>query len=103
MIKEDNYYQPFIYAGDRKFNEGDTEEAIEYYDHALNIKPLSSVYLKKSIVYKYAFDFDASIESYIIYMKNARMSPENASNRGSSRKSKIHKRKGGIHKTQRAT
>ena len=42
----DNYYQPFIYAGDRKFNEGDTEEAIEYYDHALNIKPLSSVYLK---------------------------------------------------------
>ena len=72
----DNYYQPFIYAGDRKFNEGDTEEAIKYYDHALNIKPLSSVYLKKSIVYKYAFDFDASIESYIIYMKNARMSPE---------------------------
>ena len=71
-----DYYQPFIYAGDRKFSEGAVDEAIKYYDEALNIKPLSSVYLKKSIVYKYAFDFDSSIESYIIYMKNARMSQE---------------------------
>jgi outer membrane protein OmpA-like peptidoglycan-associated protein len=70
------YYQPLIFAGDRRFKEGDILQSIEYYDRALQIQELSSVHLKKSIVYKYAGEFDLAIDSYQLYMKNARMSKE---------------------------
>lgn len=70
------YYQPLIFAGDRRFKEGDIFQAIEYYDKALQIQELSSIHLKKSIVYKYAGEFDLAIDSYQLYMKNARMSKE---------------------------
>ena len=70
------YYQPLIFAGDRRFKEGDILQAIEYYDRALQIQELSSIHLKKSIVYKYAGEFDLAIDSYQLYMKNARMSKE---------------------------
>lgn len=70
------YYQPLIFAGDRRFKEGDIFQAIEYYDKALQIQELSSIHLKKSIVYKYACEFDLAIDSYQLYMKNARMSKE---------------------------
>lgn len=70
------YYQPLIFAGDRRFKEGDILQAIEYYDKALQIQQLSSIHLKKSIVYKYAGEFDLAIDSYQLYMKNARMSKE---------------------------
>ena len=70
------YYQPLIFAGDRRFKEGDIFQAIEYYDKALQIQQLSSIHLKKSIVYKYAGEFDLAIDSYQLYMKNARMSKE---------------------------
>ena len=65
-----------IFAGDRRFKEGDIFQAIEYYDKALQIQELSSIHLKKSIVYKYAGEFDLAIDSYQLYMKNARMSKE---------------------------
>jgi outer membrane protein OmpA-like peptidoglycan-associated protein len=70
------YYQPLIFAGDRRFKEGDVLQAIEYYDRALQIQELSSIHLKKSIVYKYAAEFDLAIESYKLFMQNARMSKE---------------------------
>ena len=70
------YYQPLIFAGDRRFKEGDVIQSIAYYDRALQIQELSSIHLKKSIVYKYAGDFDLAIDSYQLYMKNARMSKE---------------------------
>ena len=72
----DTYYQPLIFAGDRKFKEGNGLQAIEYYNRALQIQELSSIHLKKSIVYKYVGEFDRAIESYQLYMKNARMSKE---------------------------
>lgn len=72
----DSYYQPLIFAGDRKFKEGDALQAIEYYDRALQIQELSSIHLKKSIVYKYSKEFDSAIESYELFMRNARMSKE---------------------------
>jgi outer membrane protein OmpA-like peptidoglycan-associated protein len=70
------YYQPLIFAGDRRFKEGDILQSIAYYDRALQIQELSSIHLKKSIVYKYAGEFDLAIDSYQLYMKNARMSKE---------------------------
>ena len=70
------YYQPLIFAGDRKFKDGDILQSIEYYDRALQIQELSSIHLKKSIVYKYAGEFELAIDSYQLYMKNARMSKE---------------------------
>ena len=70
------YYQPLIFAGDRKFKEGDVLQSIEYYDRALQIQELSSIHLKKSIVYKYSGEFDSAIESYELFMQNARMSKE---------------------------
>ena len=70
------YYQPLIFAGDRKFKEGDVLQAIDYYDRALQIQELSSIYLKKSIVYKYSGEFDLAIASYELFMRNARMSKE---------------------------
>ena len=72
----DTYYQPLIFAGDRLFKEGDILQSIAYYDRALQIQELSSIHLKKSIVYKYAGEFDLAIDSYQLYMKNARMSKE---------------------------
>lgn len=72
----DTYYQPLIFAGDLKFKEGDVLQAIEYYDSALHIQELSSIHLKKSIVYKYSLEFDSAIESYELFMQNARMSKE---------------------------
>ena len=72
----DTYYQPLIFAGDRRFKEGDILESIEYYDRALQIQELSSIHLKKSIVYKYSGEFDLAIASYELFMRTARMSKE---------------------------
>ena len=55
-----------VTAGLRK----DVLQSIAYYDRALQIQELSSIHLKKSIVYKYAGEFDLAIDSYQLYMKN---------------------------------
>ncbi|HCP41617.1 MAG TPA: hypothetical protein DIT65_07470 [Cryomorphaceae bacterium] len=72
----DTYYQPLIFAGDRKFKEGEVLKAIGFYDKALQIQELSSIHLKKSIVYKYAAEFELAIESYQLYIENSRMSKD---------------------------
>ena len=72
----DVYYQPYIYAGDQKFRNGKYSEAIAYYDEALDIKELSSIYLKKSIANKYLFQWEESIAHWDIYLSIARLSKE---------------------------
>ena len=72
----DVYYQPYIYAGDQKFRNGKYSEAIAYYDEALDIKELSSIYLKKSIANKYLFQWEESITQWDIYLSMARLSKE---------------------------
>jgi outer membrane protein OmpA-like peptidoglycan-associated protein/tetratricopeptide (TPR) repeat protein len=72
----DVYYQPYIYAGDQKFRNGKYSEAIAYYDEALDIKELSSIYLKKSIANKYLFQWEESIAQWDIYLSIARLSKE---------------------------
>jgi len=72
----DVYYQPYIYAGDQKFRNGKYSEAIAYYDEALDIKELSSIYLKKSIANKYLFQWEESIAQWEIYLSIARLSKE---------------------------
>ncbi|MDB0057778.1 OmpA family protein [Schleiferiaceae bacterium] len=72
----DVYYQPYIYAGDQKFRNGKYSEAIAYYDEALDIKELSSIYLKKSIVNKYLFQWEESIAQWENYLSVARLSKE---------------------------
>lgn len=72
----DVYYQPYIYAGDQKFRNGKYSEAIAYYDEALDIKELSSIYLKKSIANKYLFQWEESIAQWDIYLSIARLSNE---------------------------
>ena len=70
------YYQPFVYAGDYMFRLGQYPEALTYYNEALSIQQLSSVYLKKSIVYKYQFEWEASIANMEQYLNRARLSKE---------------------------
>jgi len=70
------YYQPFVYAGDYMFRQGSYAEALSYYNEALSIQPLSSVFLKKSIVYKYQFQWEESIASLEQYLNRARLSKE---------------------------
>ena len=72
----DVYYQPYIYAGDQKFRNGKYSEAIAYYDEALDIKELSSIYLKKSIANKYLFQWEESIAQWENYLSVARLSKE---------------------------
>ena len=72
----DVYYQPYIYAGDQKFRNGKYSEAIAYYDEALDIKELSSIYLKKSIANKYLFQWEESIAQWENYLSVARVSKE---------------------------
>ena len=73
---KDVYYQPYIYAGDQKFRNGKYSEAIAYYDEALDIKELSSIYLKKSIANKYLFQWEESIAQWENYLSVARLSKE---------------------------
>ncbi|MDB0012833.1 OmpA family protein [Schleiferiaceae bacterium] len=72
----DVYYHPYIYAGDQKFRNGKYSEAIAYYDEALDIKELSSIYLKKSIANKYLFQWEESIAQWENYLSAARLSKE---------------------------
>ena len=68
------YYQPYIYAGDQSFRNGAYNTALEYYDEALAIQELSSIHLKMSIVYKYLFQWEESIQAMELYISKARLS-----------------------------
>ncbi len=70
------YYQPFIYAGDYMFRSGEYDLALNYYNDALDIQELSSVFLKKSIVHKYQFDWEESIANMEEYLARAKLSRE---------------------------
>ena len=70
------YYQPYIYAGDLSFQNGQYAQSIHYYDQAISITPLSTIYLKKSIAYKYSNQWDLAINALQLYLKNARFSKQ---------------------------
>jgi outer membrane protein OmpA-like peptidoglycan-associated protein len=70
------YYQPYIYAGDLSFQNGQYAQSIHYYDQAISITPLSTIYLKKSIAYKYTNQWDLAINALQLYLKNARFSQQ---------------------------
>ncbi|MDC1022296.1 OmpA family protein [Schleiferiaceae bacterium] len=69
---EGAYYQPFIYAGDLSFQKGQYVQSINYYDQAIEISPVSTIYLKKSMACKYSNQWDLGIESLRQYLTNAR-------------------------------
>jgi outer membrane protein OmpA-like peptidoglycan-associated protein len=73
---KDNYYQPYIYAGDQSFRNGAYNSALEYYEQALTIQQLSSIHLKMSIAFKYLFQWEQSIRSMELYIKTARLSQD---------------------------
>lgn len=73
---KDNYYQPYIYAGDQSFRNGAYNSALEYYEEALTIQQLSSIHLKMSIAFKYLFQWEQSIRSMELYIKTARLSQD---------------------------
>jgi len=70
------YYQPYIYAGDLSFQNGQYAQSIHYYDQAIRITPLSTIHLKKSIAYKYTNQWDLAINALQLYLKNARFSQQ---------------------------
>ncbi|MDP4958921.1 MAG: OmpA family protein [Schleiferiaceae bacterium] len=73
---KDNYYQPYIYAGDQSFRNGAYNSALEYYEEALTIQQLSSIHLKMSIAFKYLFQWEQSIRSMELYINTARLSQD---------------------------
>lgn len=73
---DDGYYQPLIYAGDRAAKEGDHSKALKYYNQAIAKQPLSSLFLKRSRIYKYDFQWDKAISDYERFLENARLSNE---------------------------
>ena len=73
---KDNYYQPYIYAGDQSFRNGAYNTALEYYEEALTIQQLSSIHLKMSIAFKYLFQWEQSIRSMELYINTARLSQD---------------------------
>ena len=73
---KDNYYQPYIYAGDQSFRNGAYNSALKYYEEALTIQQLSSIHLKMSIAFKYLFQWEQSIRSMELYINTARLSQD---------------------------
>lgn len=73
---DDGYYQPLIYAGDRAAKEGDFPKALAYYNDAIEKQPLSSLFLKRSRIYKYRFDWDKAISDYERFLDQARISKD---------------------------
>lgn len=73
---DDGYYQPLIYAGDRAAKEGNYAKALAFYNDAIEKQPLSSLFLKRSRIYKYRFDWDKAIADYERFLDQARLSNE---------------------------
>lgn len=72
----DSYYQPYVYAGDLSFQNGQYLQSINYYDQAINISPLSTIYLKKSIACKYSNQWELGISALKEYLNHARLMPQ---------------------------
>ena len=65
-------YQPFVFAGDMAFRDGSLDDALEYYLKSIKIQPVSSTYLKLSLVARSQLNWDQSIEYYQIYLETAK-------------------------------
>ena len=72
----DSYYQPYVFAGDLSFQNGQFIHSINYYEQAIRISPLSVIYLKKSIACKYSNQWELGISSLNKYLNHARLTPQ---------------------------